>query len=148
MKTTIRRFSLTLCLSTASLLAGCHSEPLHPEPQRVRLGTPVTLSPGETVSFTDAPLTLRFVRVLSDGRCPLDVACIWEGTAQFEVELRSGALATDSAIVAQLETQTRAREIVVGLYRVQTIDLTPYSQSTTIIPPHRYRVTLRVTRAE
>lgn len=141
MTTTSLRLIAILGLSG---VLGCRNEPSAPEFQQATLGTPVTLSPGQTAIFSDASLQVRFVSVLRESRCPSDVLCIWGGSARFIVELSSPS----HTVLVPLETDGPEREALAGSFRIETRSLAPNPVSTHPIRPDRYRATLRVTRAE
>jgi hypothetical protein len=67
-------------LAAAGLLAG---------PALAKPGV-VTVGGGETVTVpgTDTQLTFAAVR---DGRCPVDVDCMWEGLVEVELLVRTGS---------------------------------------------------------
>jgi len=45
----------------------------------------LTIKRGQQKKAADSGITLKFVSVLEDSRCPTDVNCIWEGNAKIEV---------------------------------------------------------------
>lgn len=59
-------------------------------------GEPFWISPGQTIvdgtpsASVLPPIAVRFVRVVGDSRCPLDVVCVWAGEATIEVGVRRG----------------------------------------------------------
>ena len=55
----------------------------------VEPGVPFELSPGETVRLGDSNTDLTFEAIVLDGRCPINVACIWEGVAEVQFLLAS-----------------------------------------------------------
>jgi hypothetical protein len=97
---------------------------------------------GETVSVDDAELSIRFVRVSEDSRCPIDADCIWAGNGQVEIEVRrDGELNT-----FRLNTMEGAKEVGLESYRIQLVQLAPVPSAGQPIPAETYRATLRVTR--
>ncbi len=48
-----------------------------------------SLKPGQSTRM-DASITLQYVRVISDSRCPVGTQCIWAGEATIELTLESG----------------------------------------------------------
>ena len=48
-----------------------------------KLDTEISLYIGESVIINDHGITLKFVDVLDDSRCPSDVECVWEGTVNY-----------------------------------------------------------------
>ena len=89
-------------------------------------------------------LSLTFVRVLSESRCPINpqIQCVWEGTASLQFRIRDA----EGTREVQLETHDRANRLSVDEYLVRVMELTPAPRTEAVTPSDRYRVTLRVTR--
>ncbi len=79
------RLLVASCFLVLVAVCGCSDKPT--EVDGVRLGEPFVLKLGQTVEVPEAHLTLRFERVVYDGRCggDPDVYCIWEGMAEIEL---------------------------------------------------------------
>jgi hypothetical protein len=99
----------------------------------VRVGATATL-PGTTITVT-------FVRVVSDGRCPKGVQCIWEGDAA--VELRVAPASGDAQTITLHTNDRFERQAVVGGVTVRLEQLEPYPETDKPIAPDNYVVTLR-----
>jgi hypothetical protein len=56
-------------------------------PARARIGTPFILAVNETVAVAGSDISVKFVNVTEDSRCPSDVICIWEGQVTVVVGL-------------------------------------------------------------
>ena len=72
------------------------SEPARPEPitekvivKQAATGKLTMLKPGQS-AIIDVSTTLRYVRLVSDSRCPIGTQCIWAGEATVELTLESG----------------------------------------------------------
>jgi hypothetical protein len=105
--------------------------------RQARLGTPVTLAPGERAVFPDERLEVQFVAVVSDSRCPSDATCVWAG----EVLVR---IATRSDSETEQHELTAGQGFEVGRYRATVVDVQPVPVSTRKIAPDEYRATLEV----
>lgn len=87
-------------------------------------------------------MTITFVGVSDDSRCPRDVECFWAGTATVELTFE-----TTDGVTGPLELvfgglpPTGAE---VGGVTVDVIDLLPYPLSTQEINPGEYVVTLDI----
>jgi hypothetical protein len=115
----------------------CSSDPTAP------LNRAFTLDVGQTVSVDDAELSIKFLRVTEDSRCPLNAQCVWAGNGQIEVEVRDDGQPNKLT----LNTMEGAKEVVVGRYRIQLVSLDPKPLAGQPIPPGNYRATLKVTRS-
>ncbi len=126
----MRLIIVTMC---ASLLVACATSPLLDETRTF------IIQEGATAQQRD--LTITFVRIVADSRCPANVQCVWEGNA--EVELRiAGKSAT--AAVMKLNTNSRfAREAAYLGYLVRLVELAPCPAAET-----RSCIQLRVIRSQ
>lgn len=80
----IKRVTLLL----GFLLTACQPA-TPPPPITAVIGEEFTLAPGQTVTITDAGLTLTLKSVPDDGRCPLDIECAESGPVTVVVTVRS-----------------------------------------------------------
>jgi hypothetical protein len=72
---------------TCIALAGCVADAAQ-EPRAVERGASVTLAPGEAVTVEGTALSVRFVAVTEDSRCPRDTTCIWAGEVRVSLDIR------------------------------------------------------------
>ena len=140
-------FTRSLTTTLVLLLAACRSEPTAPTTRDAQLGDRFTLAVGQTAAIAATPLTVTFARVLSEGRCPANVMCIWEGTAEYVLEVRTAGATADSLRVLKLATHAAGRSAVMGQHRYETVELTPYPLDGTRTDLARYQLTLRVSPA-
>jgi len=82
-----------------------------------------------------AELTVRFLSVTDDSRCPRDATCVWAG----EVKIRLLINASQTEIVEGGSTAA-------GAFRVTLVRVEPQRMSTTQIAPQDYRATLTIER--
>jgi hypothetical protein len=130
----MRRLLLVFCLLSA---AGCLGNgPTAPTPFDGR----IVLAPGERAGLA-ADLSVRFVGVLGDSRCPADALCIQGGDAIVRVEITTGTASAER----DLHTGDM-QPVVFERTRVELLQLDPYPFSSRPIQPGDYRATLRVTR--
>ena len=84
-----RRFpvlALLACLAVGALVPACTESPSEPaKPVDLSL----TLAAGQTSAVAGTALTLRFVGVTNDSRCPADALCILGGSATVVLEVSS-----------------------------------------------------------
>ena len=116
--------------------ASCSSSPAAPS-DPVNL----TLAPGDTRSASG--LTVRFIRLVSDSRCPGDALCIQAGDAEVAIETTVFGLrqTAELALVAPAKRSTTH-----GSYTVTFETLEPYPfVSRGPIAPGDYRATFLIT---
>jgi hypothetical protein len=109
-----------------------------PAPITVAPDTTVTLAPGERAQLRGSDLTLTFVRVVRDDRCPLGVFCIRFGDARVAFRVRQAR--QDTLLV--LSTADTATPATVGAYRIALDALAPIRRQETTIPDTTYRATV------
>jgi hypothetical protein len=78
---------LVLLFALVLVLSGCQGGEADPPP--AVLGEPFTLRVGESASITERGLTLTFVEVIQDARCPLQVECETLGPVEILVILQN-----------------------------------------------------------
>ena len=108
----------------------------------VRLTSPadVQLKIGQA-AVVDGQLTVRFVGVVSDSRCPAGAMCFWGGDAEVAITLSldGGAAAPDT-----LHTMPGSSALTTMAYVVSLVALTPYPQTTAPIPADQYEARLHL----
>ena len=130
----MRGFLLALCLLSATACLG--KSPASPTP----VNREVVLAPGQTVEVTTG-LSVRFVSVIGDSRCPIDAICIQGGDAIVRIEIESGA----GRGQRDLHTATLA-PVSFDDVQLRLVELQPYPFSSRPFDPREYRATLRVVR--
>ena len=129
-----RLAAILMCVSLVGCVAARSVDSL-----TVELGADVTLAPGQAVSVKTTPITVRFVAVTEDSRCPRDVTCIWAGEVKVALAI----------LPSQAEPQVEILEggsTVAGVYRVTLVRVEPLPTSTAKIAPQDYRATLKIDR--
>lgn len=113
-----------------------------PPQQLVSLNESITLAVGETAVVEGTPLTVRFVEVKEDSRCPTGVDCVWEGVAVTLLEVSDGTEL--HAITLQARAGIQQSTGVAG-YSLEISSLAPYPKYMETIATGEYRLTLKVT---
>ena len=84
-------------------------------------GATLTIKQKETVKSGD--LTIEFVAVLEDSRCPEGVSCIWAGNAKVQIKMsKSGA----AAETLELNTNLQPRTANYQGYTITLAGVNPY----------------------
>ena len=130
----MRPFLLAVCLLPATACLG--KGPTAPSP----IDQSVVLAQGQTVEVASG-VSIGFVSVLGDSRCPIDAICIQGGDALVRVNVTSGAARGER----DLHTGSLAPVTFDGL-EVRLVDLHPYPFSSRPFDPSEYRATLRILR--
>lgn len=119
-----------------AVLLACSDSPTAP------LNEDFTIRVGESVTVDGAALMLKFIRVVSDSRCPGDAVCIWAGNGQIQVEARSST----GVDTLTLNTYDGAKEGVAGGNRIRLVSLAPVPLASKPTDPKDYRATFTVSR--
>jgi hypothetical protein len=132
----MRRLStLLFTVITLAAAAACTSSPTAP------VNTTFTLAQGQ--SNTVGILTVKFIGVTIDTRCPLNALCIQVGDAH--IALEASVPGTRRAFELQLlNPLNRATEL--RGYTIEAQELSPYPFTLMPTDPNDYRVQLRVYR--
>jgi len=102
----------------------------------------VVLAPGQSAPIVPAGISLRFLGVANDSRCPADALCVLGGSASVDVQVTSFS---GGAQVLRFETGD-PRTVQFGPLTLALVQPAPYPFSAQPIDPADYRATLRVTR--
>jgi len=102
----------------------------------IKIGTPETLKGPD--------ITVRFLEVVEDSRCPKGVDCVWAGRAVIKVEL---AKPGNEAREFVLEAGNEGSTAVFAGYTVRLRSLSPYPEAEKQIAPENYRAALRIERS-
>ena len=105
-------------------------------PNQNTLGTPFVMKVGE--STTVDGLTIEFMDVTQDSRCPIDVTCIWAGTIGVRLSL------THSGTTEAVEFQQVDGAYSFKDYLIEIVSTSPAPISTGSIASSQYEVTFKV----
>lgn len=125
---------------TCLALAGCSAAPSQGL-QTVDLGAEVTLAPGATFAVKSAGLSVRFVAVIEDSRCPRDVTCIWAGQVKIQLEILQS-----SQPLSRVEVLAGS-SVAAGEYAVTLVRVEPEPVTGARIATQDYRATLMIDKA-
>ena len=85
-------------------------------------------------------LTVKFVSVTEDSRCPVGTNCVWAGNAKISVRVsKNGHTRT-----VDLNTNVRDNAVIVEGYSIKLIRLTPEPRSNVRINRNGYQATLEM----
>lgn len=143
-------FSIVLLLVACTTGAGTSEPAEEPKPEgpsamSISLNQPVQLAKGQTARM-EAPesMTLTFIDVPSDSRCPEGVQCVWAGDAEAVFEVRMGDETMEVGLHTHGGAQYPDQRTVAG-YTVHLKKLDPYPVEGRKIDPEAYEATVEVT---
>ena len=76
--------AIFLMFGLATGLSACSKQPVS---ATAELGQAFILEPGQTAVLKNEELTVKFVEIVSDSRCPKGVQCIWAGEVSSLIEI-------------------------------------------------------------
>jgi len=102
-----------------------------PSSQSNFLPDTIILKNGQSETYSNPELTLTFIQVLSEGRCPIGVMCFWEGLAEIEISLEDAkhtATRFPLTIYGYVGIENSARHVYVDTlgYHLGLLKLEPY----------------------
>ena len=104
-----------------------------------------TLSIGESVQVEGGLGFIKFIKVLEDSRCPVDVTCVWAGIVKTEFEIVDSARKKTSIF---LNTGIKSNKLSLQGYTLQLISIFPPKVEGVSISPEQYQVKLRIKERE
>ena len=108
----------------------------------VSLGQVFDIKVGQEASISSQQLTLKFLSVSEDSRCPQGTNCIWEGNGKVKIQLASQSQTSDTV---ELNTaMSLPSEATYLSYNISLLDLQPYPLAGSTIQQSEYIATVRV----
>ncbi len=101
-----------------------------------------TLSTGEMVQVEGGMGYIKFIKVLQDSRCPVNVTCVWAGNVKIELEIMGSDRKKFSI---SLNTGIEPNTVSLQGYVLQLISILPLKVEGVSISPEQYQVKLRIT---
>lgn len=130
---------LSIAISMLLPMSGCSTPALN----EVELGKEFTLAVGQSAAITGENLSIKFVEVVSDSRCPTGAVCIWAGEASCLIEITDSAT-THQKVLIEPGVSSPARDSF-NEY-VLTFAILPYPDVGKQIDAKDYRLQLTVTK--
>jgi hypothetical protein len=93
---------------------------------------------GESVTLEKGSLSIKFISLAGDSRCPEGVICFWEGNAEVILEVSKNEI--------RLNTLLDPKEDVVGGYNIQLRDVIPYPKAGVEYVPENYSIKIVVSK--
>jgi hypothetical protein len=126
-----------LLFAMTIVVAGCASTSVAPTGP---FNKEVTVAQGKTAAVVDG-VSVRFMAVAGDSRCPAGAMCIQGGDAVVKLQVTSG----NDTREAELHTGNM-QPVASGNLTIALVQLMPYPFSGRTIPQEEYRATIKVSR--
>jgi hypothetical protein len=108
------------------------------------LGDSFSLAVGQNASIDGEDISIRFIDVIADSRCPLGVQCIWQGEVACLVEITQSGTAQEKVLTHRGLTQELSKAQF-GSYEF-AFSVEPYPEAGKEIKKSEYRLNLLVTK--
>ena len=106
------------------------------------LGQAFDIKVGQEATISSQQLSLKFLSVSEDSRCPQGTNCIWEGNAKVNIQLTSQSQISDTV---ELNTaMSLPSEATFLNYNISLLDLQPYPLAGSTIQQSEYIATVSV----
>jgi hypothetical protein len=123
------------------IAAACYDETA-PHPSEVGSPAEVVLKVGEQVRV-DAVLSLAFLGVPADSRCPSLALCIWAGDGAVQIAYAAGM---GPSRPDTLHTTLDPKVVQFAGYAITLVELGPYPATSDPIPQSRYEARFKIER--
>ena len=133
------RLCIGLLVVLPGLALGCAS----PTKTQANLGESFTLAAGESATISSENLSVRFVELISDSRCPTGAVCIWEGEASCMLEITYSGITNDKILVQPGFPGVSHTDF--GAYTI-AFQVTPYPEVGKEIKKQDYRLEMTFSR--
>lgn len=133
---------LLISVFTLVIIAGCGGQP---EEISAEFGEQVELRPGQAVTIDGDDISLKFVEVTGDSRCPSGATCVWEGEVTGILEITHLGESYQKTIT-QLGLSGEMVTVAFGEYAIE-FNFLPYPELDKEIKPGDYRLELEINKA-
>ena len=89
-------------------------------------------------------LTIKFVSLIEDSRCPKGTQCIQAGTAKIQIKASGGR---EGEKMFELQTNPNANSVFYGGYEIKLIDVNPAPANNIRINRNGYTATFKIRKA-
>lgn len=83
----------------------------------------VSLMVGQRKTVDHGKLTVKFVSVVEDSRCPINAKCIWAGNAKIKISIKKGRHA---ARIFELNSTLNPKSVEIEGYKITYQDVKPW----------------------
>ena len=96
------------------------------------------LKMGDSVQLQDESITIKFLDVAEDSRCPKGATCIWEGNARIILRISRQDTSLNTAFKPKIMNYMK--------YQIKLIEVKPYPRVDRKIKQEDYLIKLNITK--
>jgi len=104
-------------------------------------GPNVQVRNGQEKAVSNAGITIRFLEVTEDSRCPSDVNCVWAGVARVRLKISKDGVADREF---EVNTNQGDKPAIYGGWSIRLKKLDPYPSSKSTIKASDYVATFSI----
>ncbi|MDP2919910.1 MAG: hypothetical protein Q8O43_06815 [Dehalococcoidia bacterium] len=131
---------LLICLALVSSIVACKSATT----PGAQLGREFTLAIGQSADISGGRLSIKFLDVTEDSRCPKNVTCIWEGRVTCSIELTKDSQKKTVSLTQPGLSDAAAGQSLDGYTAKFTVE--PYPEAGKQITKNDYRLQMTVNK--
>ena len=105
-------------------------------------GSTVTVKVGQENAVPGTGISVKFIEVMEDGRCPSDVNCVWAGNAKIKLQFSKGS----ETKITELNTAVKPQSVEFCGYSFKIDNLIPHPRTNVRINRLGYEATLSAKR--
>ena len=111
------------------------------------LGKEVSLKIDQTLKIESENLEIKFLRVISDYRCPKEVVCVWAGQVIVMVNVwKAGENLGEFELIDTNDGRVSSTQV--GDYEIFLLKVEPYPEINKTINTKDYRITIKVDKVK
>ncbi len=111
------------------------------EPKTIYLAEDFMLKIGESVQIEGGLGFIKFIKILEDSRCPINVTCVWAGNVKAEFEILDRDRKKTRTF---LNSNVKPNNVLLKGYTLQLISILPPKTKGIKISAKKYQVKLRI----
>lgn len=133
------------------LLWGCagKKQPKETEMQKTSISTSLDssfqLMHNQTAVIESENLSVKFLNVAEDSRCPVGVICVWQGQAKIELEIKQKDRQPENLTLTSLAGRDELAEKEIDGYFIRLLTVEPSRKPDQELTLPEYRITLIIT---
>ncbi len=104
---------------------------------------PIKVRVGKQKKFSRSKISVKFVSLIEDSRCPEGVNCVWAGNARIKVQISEGK---DAGETFEMNTNLGAKGASFRGYAVNLVSLTPTPKADAKVSSDSYAAVFSISR--
>lgn len=107
-------------------------------------GEEISLKKSQTISYCKENISISFVDVLNDSRCPSNVTCIWAGFVQVKLDIQGISGESTIELATEPNSYGISSQVDFEGLSIKLVDVSPYPAINVKINPDEFRAILLI----